>query len=390
MTLGALSGDPSNQTNQLLNQTNTLLALLVLGTNITNLPQLSPSPSPSPGLVRQNCFFFASLLTSLLAAAGAVVAKEWLANYERTGQTGSLEEQGLRRTAKAIGAEKWKLQQVVEALPGLILISLGLFFIAMVDYVSSVNMSVAIVIIVFSGVGTLSYLGMLLSAAFFPDCPYRTSSSRLVAAFYGLLREWTVTILIGIPRYSVLKPLLALISASANAKDLTVGAVRKVANEGDVTRSPLLENGLGQEEGAAVKRPRRRERATRLLEGTMERWEKTVEPWAPDFGCYKGSDQEDSEDRLAESALSVIRIAPRRDVFLAVAWIAPGLKHKNLLRIFQHDALLAFANELHTALSSAPPNGDDPTLALIRVLALAVVTDSSTRSLVTKVNYSDV
>lgn len=116
-------------------QTNTLLLLILTSLNNGTLtaPTLPSLFAPAPGIVRQNCFFFASLFTSLLAATGAVLAKQWLANYEKTGQTGPLDEQGLRRTAKFRGTEQWKLQPIVEALPTLILLSLGLFFIAITD-----------------------------------------------------------------------------------------------------------------------------------------------------------------------------------------------------------------------------------------------------------------
>lgn len=130
VTIAALSPDPSDKTNAIL------LLLITTMNNTTLIPaDLSSQFAPTPGIVRRNCFFIASLFSSLLAAAGAVLAKQWLANYEKTGQTGPLDEQGGRRSAKFRGAEKWYLQHVVEALPTLILISLGLFFVAIADYV---------------------------------------------------------------------------------------------------------------------------------------------------------------------------------------------------------------------------------------------------------------
>lgn len=178
LTLSGLSPNSSDQTNNLL-----FLLLAHRGDNVTlALNDLNPPFSPAPGVVRQNCFFFASLFSSLLAAAGAVLAKQWLANYERTGQTGPLEEQGLRRTEKYLGAKRWKLRWVVEALPTLILVSLGLFFVAITDYMWTINREVAILIATFSAIGTLSYFAMLLSAAIFPDCPFRTAPSSALAA----------------------------------------------------------------------------------------------------------------------------------------------------------------------------------------------------------------
>lgn len=126
--MGGLSPGPSDQTNELLQ-----LIFLLLSNNTLPPGQASSPFTPAPGAVRQNCFLFASLFSSLIAAAGAVLAKQWLAYYERTGQTGPLDEQGLRRTKKYLGAERWRLRHVVETLPTLILLSLGLFCTAMAD-----------------------------------------------------------------------------------------------------------------------------------------------------------------------------------------------------------------------------------------------------------------
>lgn len=127
--------------------------------------------------IRQNCVFFASLCSSLLAATGAVVAKQWLVNYERTGQTGSAETQGLRRTEKYIGAEAWGLSPVVEFLPTLLLISLILFFIALVDYLWTINLPVALTVMGFSVVGLLAFNMTVLAAVIDVNCPYQTSIS---------------------------------------------------------------------------------------------------------------------------------------------------------------------------------------------------------------------
>lgn len=145
--------------------------------------------SPNAGAVRQNCTFFASLLCSLLAAAGAVLAKQWLQHYERTGQIGSYREQGLRRTAKAWGAETWRLQQVVEMLPTLILMSLGLFFVAISDYLWSVNWQVAAVVVAFSAAGTVLYVVMLVTATVHDQSPFQTAPSALLhESWRALLR----------------------------------------------------------------------------------------------------------------------------------------------------------------------------------------------------------
>ncbi|KAG8981684.1 hypothetical protein FRB93_008485 [Tulasnella sp. JGI-2019a] len=120
VVLGALSANPMDQTNH-------LLQLLVMhADNSTLTPNdLAPVFVVGKGAIRQNYTFFASLSCSLLAAAGAMLAKQWLQEYSRTGQTGSKKEQARRRAEKFRGAERWGLQLIVEALPTLLLISLS-------------------------------------------------------------------------------------------------------------------------------------------------------------------------------------------------------------------------------------------------------------------------
>ncbi|KAG8880615.1 hypothetical protein FRB97_000663 [Tulasnella sp. 331] len=107
VALTALSANPADETNH-------LLRLLVL-----------------------------TLCCSLLTA-GAVLAKQWLQLYERAGQTGPIDQQALRRTEKFAGAEKWGLHPVVETLATLLLVSLALFFIALTDYLWTVEKKVAL------------------------------------------------------------------------------------------------------------------------------------------------------------------------------------------------------------------------------------------------------
>lgn len=193
--------------------TNTLLLLIL--TNLSNgtltAATLPSSLTPPAGIVRQNCFLFASLFTSLLAAAGAVLAKQWLANYEKTGQTGPLDEQGLRRTAKFRGAEKWQLQRVVEGLPTLILISLGLFFVAITDYIWTLNQDVAALVMAFSVVGTSLYIAMLLLASIYPLCPFQTAPSLGLRSIWWYFPEFSHQILVALAKYAAILPLINIL-----------------------------------------------------------------------------------------------------------------------------------------------------------------------------------
>ncbi|KAG8986847.1 hypothetical protein FRB95_003182 [Tulasnella sp. JGI-2019a] len=189
LTLANLSAPPSYRTDALL----TLIVTQVGNLTLTQ-DDLYPSFSPSNAAIRQNCTFFASLCTSILAAAGAVLAKQWLQSYERTGQTGSPQDQALLRTQKWMGAESWGLRPVVETLPTLLLISLALFFVALCDLLWSTSQPVAIVIVAFTATGAVFYGFTIIAAAINIFCPYQTAVSTVIRGVGLELRRLLLSI----------------------------------------------------------------------------------------------------------------------------------------------------------------------------------------------------
>ncbi|KAG8887389.1 hypothetical protein FRB98_009699 [Tulasnella sp. 332] len=178
-----LSPNLSQQTNYLLQQ----LLLQVSNGTLSEIDLNPPPFVPPPGAIRQNCFFFASLCSSLMAATGAVLAKQWLSNYERTSYTGSLESQALHRTEKFLALETWGLHVVVEALPTLLLISFALFFIALIDYLWTIHHVLALVVLAFSAAGVLAYLYTLIAAAMDSCCPFQTPVSLQISGAVSMI-----------------------------------------------------------------------------------------------------------------------------------------------------------------------------------------------------------
>ncbi|KAG9021005.1 hypothetical protein FRB95_003097 [Tulasnella sp. JGI-2019a] len=175
LTLASLSAPPSHRTEALLT-----LIVMQVGNSTLTANDLHPSFSPSHAAIRQNCIFFASLCASIMAAAGAVLAKQWLQSYERTGQTGSRQKQAMLRTQKWMGAGSWGLRPVVEALPTFLLVSLTLFFAALCDFLWSTNKPVAIVVLAFPMAGAVFYGITVIAAAIDVFCPYQTAASRVI------------------------------------------------------------------------------------------------------------------------------------------------------------------------------------------------------------------
>lgn len=319
LTMGGLSSNPTDETNN-------LLRLLLLGAANSTLlaTDLNPPFAPAPGVVRQNCVFFASLFSSLLAAAGAVLAKQWLAIYQRTGQTGPLDEQGIRRTQKFLGAERWKLRWVVEALPTLILVSLGLFFIAIADYVWSLNEEVAILITAFSAVGTASYIATLFAAALYPQCPFQTAPSAALNEILAVI-------------------LRVAISAARNFTMLPIIVVLNIARA--VTR---WTSGI------------------RPVSESL-RWLQTavVPKWSPiRLPPIRGGDVQEMrsgrDSYHVESALAMLSISPHRDIVITVAQNITAITDiQSMQRLASRPEIYSLAETLNTMLLSFQKSGSD-------------------------------
>ncbi|KAG8910469.1 hypothetical protein FRC01_006324, partial [Tulasnella sp. 417] len=185
ITMPDLSPNPSDETNALLR-----LIVMKADNNTLTPADLSPPFSASPTSIAANCLLYASLSCSLLAAVGAMMSKEWLQSFDRTGQTGPLEDQGRFRQRKFNGVEEWHLEAVIRFLPYLLLLSVILFFAGTGLFLLPINGAVAAIVIAFSGLGTLLSVKAIVAGATFLLCPYQSAASsalrRLTVWFVGL------------------------------------------------------------------------------------------------------------------------------------------------------------------------------------------------------------
>ncbi|KAG9035803.1 hypothetical protein FS837_001812 [Tulasnella sp. UAMH 9824] len=185
LTMPGLSSDP-------LTENNALLRLLVMkADNSTLIPDdLSPPFTPSPNSVIVNCLLYASLSCSLLAAVAAMMGKEWLQSFDRTGQTGPLEEQGRFRQRKFNGVLQWHLESIIRSLPNILLLSVILFFAGVCLFLFPVNRAVAGVVIAFSGGGAVLCGVAIVAGAIYPLCPYQSAASRALKRVGVLSSLW--------------------------------------------------------------------------------------------------------------------------------------------------------------------------------------------------------
>ncbi|KAG9043498.1 hypothetical protein FS837_009477 [Tulasnella sp. UAMH 9824] len=199
ITMPGLSPSPSDETN-------TLLRLLVMraDNNTLTSADLSPPFSPNSTSIIVNCLLYASLSCSLLAAVGAMMAKEWLQSFNRSGQTGPLEDQGKLRQRKFNGVEQWHLETVIKFLPNLLLLSVILFFAGIGLFLFPINTAVAGTVITFAGLGMILSGIAIVAGAISPLCPYQSAASNAVRRIFNvLLRLWRIfsrTITYHLPR----------------------------------------------------------------------------------------------------------------------------------------------------------------------------------------------
>lgn len=168
----ALSADASSETNALPR----LLVVKVDNTTLTP-SGLSPAFTPDSRSVLENCLLYSSLCCSLLAAVGAMLGKEWLQSFDRSGQAGPLEQQGRSRQRKYNGVQQWHLETIILFLSNILLLSILLFLNGLALFLFSVNKAVAAVVIAFMVLGATLSSATYVAGATSSLCPYQTAVS---------------------------------------------------------------------------------------------------------------------------------------------------------------------------------------------------------------------
>ena len=89
------------------------------------------------------------------------------------------------RQRKIDGLEKWPFRLFIESLPVMLQIALLLLSCGLSRYVWSVNLSVARVVISFTVLGVIFYLGIVIAGTSSYECPFQTPASTTLRALRG-------------------------------------------------------------------------------------------------------------------------------------------------------------------------------------------------------------
>ncbi|KAH9988461.1 hypothetical protein BJV74DRAFT_773388, partial [Russula compacta] len=184
-----LQVNPAQQTAYYLQQNVAMLAqisqqLSSLAPEVS-IPSTAPPPfppfNPSASDIRINAFWFMSLIFSLSAALIAILVQQWVRDYMHVFQRYSdpLKSARLRQYLHE-GSEAWYMPILAEAVPGLLHLSLFLFFVGLCDSVLNINTTVGISATVPIGICGLLYVLTTLAPIIYPQSPYQSSFSGLI------------------------------------------------------------------------------------------------------------------------------------------------------------------------------------------------------------------
>ena len=181
--------------------TNALLKILINKIdNTTFPPQEAALPvwtGPSSTMIWIQTLAYTSLSSSLLAAFGAVLGKQWLRHFKtsRFGR-GALHERCQRRQQKLDGLESWHFSTILATLPIFLQLSLLFFGIALAGNIWTLQHTVASVLMATTAFGLIFYFFTVVSSLKSPDCPFQTPVSTVlqhvlqyIASFRKVVRQ---------------------------------------------------------------------------------------------------------------------------------------------------------------------------------------------------------
>ena len=165
--------------------TNALLKILINKVDNNTFPsQEAALPvwnGPSSTSIWVQTLGYTSLSTSLLAAFGAVLGKQWLGHFKTTRfGRGTLQERCQQRQRKLDGLEAWHFSTIIATLPIFLQLSLLFFGIALAANIWIQQHTVASVIMATTALGLIFYFFTVVASLKSPDCPFQTPVSTVL------------------------------------------------------------------------------------------------------------------------------------------------------------------------------------------------------------------
>ena len=121
-----------------------------------------------------NATWFASLMISLIAASFAMLVKQWLREYLANQEASPLARLRIR-CFRYPALSKWRVFEIVAALPLFLQSALALFFIGMCYFASSIHPVVKWTVIPLVAIWALLFIAVTLAPVLSSSCPYKTT-----------------------------------------------------------------------------------------------------------------------------------------------------------------------------------------------------------------------
>lgn len=177
-----LQEDVASESLQVLRQISQQTATYQLLLNgMLNTTAILPSPPPSTPFqptdqaIRVNVLWFASLVLSLATASIGILVKQWLRAYT-TYTTSSAQGRMRTRHFRHEGLEIWKVFEIAAALPYLIQLALGLFFVGLCYFTAEVHPKLGHTTLPLVAAWAFFLLMTSLFPIFSSQCPYKAAS----------------------------------------------------------------------------------------------------------------------------------------------------------------------------------------------------------------------
>ncbi|KAG8764527.1 hypothetical protein FRC12_008047 [Ceratobasidium sp. 428] len=189
--------------------------------NATASPPAIPDFTPSMTARWINGIWFTSLTLSLSAALVAMLGKEWLTAFLAS-RPRPVHAHALLRQSRLEGLNHWWALHIIALLPSLLHVSLLLFAIGLVLYLSTMDTAIAVVIAAIVGVTSLFYVVTATLGAIYEFCPFVTELSRYVQRVTKLLLTRSGASTDALDTFILLKNTQALLWLAKNARDPAV------------------------------------------------------------------------------------------------------------------------------------------------------------------------
>ncbi|KAG8769854.1 hypothetical protein FRC12_004685 [Ceratobasidium sp. 428] len=133
-----------------------------------------------------NALWFTALALSLAAALVALLAKEWLTVF-MAHRPHPPHAYALLHQRRLQGLKGWGALHMIDLLPSMLHLSLLLFSLGMAIYLWTIDLGIAILVMIITGSTVIFYAGTTVLGAMYESCPFVTQVSRYLPAFVEVL-----------------------------------------------------------------------------------------------------------------------------------------------------------------------------------------------------------